>query len=71
MATYMTDLLNDDLIAALKKHVPDNYEIDSSYNDGNSFDTGEGEALQIIISIGSRLELENDKPEFLTANPTH
>jgi|TARA_R110000772_G_scaffold263313_1_gene383013 hypothetical protein len=56
MTTYKTDLLNDDLISALKKHVPDNFEIDSTYDDGNSFDTGEGKALQIIISIGSRIE---------------
>tara|TARA_R110002124_G_scaffold260818_1_gene426778 strand:- start:308 stop:478 length:171 start_codon:yes stop_codon:yes gene_type:complete len=56
MTTYKTDLLNDDLISALEKHVPGNFEIDSTYNDGNSFDTGEGYALQIIIIIGPRIE---------------
>jgi hypothetical protein len=54
MATYITDFLNDDLVSALEKHVPDNWDIDSTYDDGNSWDTGEGKALQITINIGSR-----------------
>ena len=56
MTTYKTDLLNDDLISALEKHVPDNFEIDLTYDDGNSFDTGKNKPLQIIISIGSNVE---------------